>query len=326
MIQTHAPAHMSRLSALTLTTLAGILGISAFAESASAAVSGIGNDACSLGGADAFGGNILREYTSLGNGDITQIPFNGTTAFIPRFGSNCGTVTQLGIAQGRPGKNWTQLNGDYEIGLSSIGANRTNPGGVNPDVIQLNWVAGTTYSWTLGWNPTTNTATFTVTDPRSLVGTKNSATFTLADLPFNGFLIESRADANLDTGSTFNFSVLSITTNTGGTQTGNLTTTAIDGAPRFDAKWFVLNDNATGIDPDTEITSMSGTFSFSGSSNCVNPTGCGSSFGFNLQLLDPIDDTITPTNGTTTPEASSSVGLMLIGFLGLAGLRQGNKA
>jgi hypothetical protein len=234
------------------------------------------------------------------------------------FQNNCNT-TQLGVVKGRSGKSGVHLNGDYEVLIDDTGLV-----GIPEDQMQLNWEDKVSYQWTLNWNPGTKTAQFQVTNPLNLVGLNNPI---IAQFPvnsgdlFNAFGLVVRADnpaSYITAGTTMTFNVNSITVQGTSSQITdnslNLSVVATSGTQRFAKNFYTLNPSATGLNANSEILSMSGTFMMNAPDGKVPQdfvTNGALGIGFELKIIDPPLQP-APNDDTSVPEPSAILGLGIL--------------
>ena len=234
------------------------------------------------------------------------------------FKNDCG-VTDLGIVEGRAGTAGN--TGDYEVGIGLNGAQADLA-----DQLQLDWADETVYNWTLDWNPNTNIATFAVSGNSIDYDFDSSSSQTLNLDKFNAFGIQARADAPsnfISENTTLSLDIDRITFdslngNGSVTENYNLSVTATSSASSENIvdEFYTINVAAPELNSlDSEITSMSGTFSMELPDGGVNPQdeAARSRIGFQILLFDPPVDSATES----VPESTSILGLLGLSFLGL---------
>jgi hypothetical protein len=251
------------------------------------------------------------------------------------FKTNCN-VTDIGKVEGRAGASGTR--GDYEVGIGLNGAQADVA-----DRLQLLWVDETVYNWTLNWNTSTNIATFSVGSNSINYDFDLSASPTLSLDKFNSFGIQVRADdpsSYITENTTLALTVDSLTISpvnplnptTSVTTNPNLSLAAISSlsSSNIISEFYTLNVLGSGLNSlNSEITSMSGTFSMDLPNGGVNPQekSARSRIGFEVLLFDPpVDDAEgspnSPISGEATPEPGTVMSLLTLGVLGWNSMRK----
>lgn len=240
------------------------------------------------------------------------------------FAENCN-VTDIGKVEGRAGASGTR--GDYEVGIGLNGAQADVA-----DRLQLAWVDETIYNWTLNWDTATNIATFIVGSNSINYDFDLSGSSTKTLDKFNSFGIQTRADdpsSYISENTTLSLTVDSMTISpvnplnptASVTTNPNLSLSSISSLsePNIISEFYTINVLAAGLNSlNSEITSMSGTFSMDIPEGGVNPQAksARSRIGFEVLLFDPpVDDVVTspqepPANNPKTPESSTILGVL----------------
>lgn len=230
------------------------------------------------------------------------------------FKNNCG-VTDLGIVEGRAGTAGN--TGDYEVGIGLNGAQADLT-----DQLQLDWEDEAVYNWTLDWNPNTNVATFTVGGDSINYDFNSSSSQTLNLDKFNAFGIQARADdpsIYISENTILSLNVNSITFdplngNPSVTENYNFAVSAASSENNENIvdEFYTINVAASELESlDSEITSMSGTFSMDIPDGGVNPQDASarSRIGFQVLLFDPPAQSV--------PESTPIFSLLGLGALSL---------
>jgi hypothetical protein len=252
------------------------------------------------------------------------------------FKANCN-VTDIGKVEGRAGASGTI--GDYEVGIGLNGAQANVA-----DRLQLLWIDEAVYNWTLNWNTTTNVATFTVGSNSINYDFDLSASPTLSLDKFNSFGIQARADdpSSYITENTALFLTVDSMTmspvnplapTASVTIEPDLSLSAISSlsSPNIISEFYTLNVLGSGLNSlNSEITSMSGTFSMDIPNGGVNPQAksARSRIGFEVLLFDPpvdnteVPSTNSPINREATPEPGTVFSLFALGALGWSSMKK----
>lgn len=223
-----------------------------------------------------------------------------------------GTDPKIGEVEGIAGGTSKELF--FGLNGSSTGTPQSSA--------DLIWQDGFTYDWTLTWDPATNEALFTITNPS---GTP-AINYTFAPIvldKFNAFGLIARADSfvqsggKVEDGTTMNLTVTQVDFSDATSETVNDSVTATAGTTRFAKQFYVIDDPFRG--DGVEITQMTGTFMMDWDENdLLIPGGpqsvnANARIGFELKLFDP------PGEGNeieSVPEPSSILGLLSLGSLG----------
>ena len=233
------------------------------------------------------------------------------------FKTNCNS-TEIGVVEGRAGTAGN--TGDYEIGIGLNGAQADLA-----DQLQLDWVDEAVFNWTLDWNSLDNIATFTVEGNSINYDFDLSSSQTLNLDKFNAFGIQARADdpstfITEGTEITLNINSMTFNSNPEGTNNSsvtdnpNLSVSAISdvNSPNIFHEFYTINAGASELNSvNSEITSMSGTFSMDIPDGGINPQDASarSRIGFQVLLFDPPAQSV--------PESAPILSLLGLGALSL---------
>lgn len=199
-----------------------------------------------------------------------------------------------------------------DLFLSARGSNGFQQDLVSKD---LSWGNGTTYDWTLSWDPNAGTNGLVTFD---VSGIDLQYTYTGSYNLFNALALVTRADNGFDATMKLTLNTASFSDSTN--QTLNTTVTSTSGTTRYDKKFFILDEPFLG--DSVYMTQLQGTFNMNWSGSNSLPTRssdgkvANSEVAFYIHLFDPPQ---------STPEPKAILGLLGIGALGLVGKKSNSE-
>ena len=182
------------------------------------------------------------------------------------------------------------------------------------------WKNGTSYNWTLTWDPTASNGKGLVTFKAGNDDLRY--TYTGEFNTFNALGLITRADDGFDATMELTLNDIFFSDNTNENLNSSVSSTSAAFPNSFSKQYFILDDDS--LDDGVYMTELKGTFKMSWKDDQLFPINdqknrANARVGFKIQMFDP--DTAR-TSTTTTPEPGLMLGLLGVGTLGLVGRKR----